>query len=59
MTSERRDGPTPRGGDYSEILYFDDDGNSVDKELASRAIVKEYEKNGTVINEIFAIIRGV
>jgi len=56
ITSERRDGPTPNGGDYSEIFYFDDDGNSVDKTEATKAVVKEYKNDGTVINEIFADI---
>jgi len=56
ITSERRDNPTPNGGDYSEIFYFDDDGNSVDKTVATKAIIKEYKKDGTVINEIFADI---
>lgn len=27
MTSERIMGKTPNGGDYSEIFYFDEDGN--------------------------------
>ena len=56
ITSERRDNPTPNGGDYSEIFYFDDDGNSVDKTAATRAIVKEYKNDGTVVNEVFAFI---
>jgi len=56
ITSERRDKPTPNGGDYSEIFYFDDDGNSVDKTVATKAVVKEYKIDGTLINEIFADI---
>ena len=56
ITSERRDKPTPNGGDYSEIFYFDDDGNSVDKTVATKAVVKEYKNDGTLINEIFADI---
>ena len=56
ITSERRDKPTPNGGDYSVIFYFDDDGNSVDKTVATKAIIKEYKSDGTVINEIFADI---
>ena len=53
-TSERRDKPTPNGGDYSEIFYYDDDGNSVDKTVATKAVIREYKADGTVINEIFA-----
>ncbi|MCL2152490.1 MAG: hypothetical protein FWH57_05950 [Oscillospiraceae bacterium] len=57
MNSERRDKPTPNGGDYSEIFYFDDSGNSVDEAVATKAIIKECKEDGTVINEIFAKIR--
>jgi|GEM_PF-898870 len=56
ITSERRNHSTPNGGDYSEIFYYDDDGNSVDKKIATKAIVREYKKDGTLINEIFADI---
>ena len=56
ITSEHKEHSTPRGGDYSEIFYFDDDGNSVDKEVATKAIIREYKKDGTLINEVFAII---
>ena len=56
ITSERKDSVTPNGGDYSEIFYFDEDGNSVDKEKATKAIIKEYKKDGTLICETFARI---
>jgi len=56
ITSERRDGPTPNGGDYSEIFYFDDDGNSVDKTVATNVIVRECKNDGTLIKETFAYI---
>jgi len=56
ITSERSNNPTPNGGDYSEIFYFDDDGNSVDKKVATKAVVREYKEDGTLINEIFADI---
>lgn len=47
-----RNGPTPSGGDYSEIFYFDEAGNSVDESQAVRCIIRECKNNGTVINEI-------
>ncbi len=56
ITSERRDQPTPNGGDYSEIFYLDDDGNSVDKNVATRAIIRECKVDGTLIHETFANI---
>jgi len=57
MKSERRDRPTPSGGDYSEVFYFDDNGNNVDKTVATKAVIKECREDGTVINEIFANIK--
>jgi hypothetical protein len=56
ITSERMDQKTPNGGDYSEIFYYDDDGNSVDKKVATKAIVREYKYDGTFICETFADI---
>jgi len=56
MWLSRRDGPTPRGGDYSEMFYFDDDENSVDKTVATKVIARECKNDGTLIKEIFANI---
>ena len=58
ITSERKDGPTPNGGDYSEIFYFDDDGNSVDKSAATKVIIRECKNDGTLVKEIFATINN-
>jgi len=49
---ERHDEPTPNGGDYSEIYYFDDNGNPVVAEKATKCIIRECLKDGTLINEI-------
>jgi len=56
ITSERREHQTPNGGDYSEIFYFNDEGNIVDKEAATKAIIKEYKKDGSLVYETFANI---
>lgn len=40
----------------SEIFYFDENGKSVDKVHAVKAIVREYDENGELINETFANI---
>lgn len=42
----------------AEIYYFDDDGNAVDKEKATRAIIRELDENGELINEIFGAVNG-
>lgn len=49
---ERIDGPTPSGGDYSEIFYFDNAGKPVDAEKATRCYIRECKKDGTLVNEI-------
>ena len=42
MISERKDGLTPNGGDYSIIYYYDDNSNAVDKSIATRAEIVEF-----------------
>jgi hypothetical protein len=46
MKTDTRDGPTPNGGVKSRICYSDDDGNLVDKEVATRARIVEYNEAG-------------
>lgn len=53
MTHKRIDGPTPNGGDYSEIFYFDKAGNAVDADHAARCIIRERKKDGTLICETY------
>lgn len=48
---ERINEPTPCGGDYSEIHYFNDAGESVDKTVATKCAICEYDKNGNLLNE--------
>lgn len=52
----RTDEPTPSGGDYSEIYYFDSDGNPADEKEASRCVIRECKKNGDLINEIWGTV---
>lgn len=51
ITKESFRGLTPEGGDYSEIFYFDDDGNATDKSEASKIMIRELLDDGTVVNE--------
>ena len=44
-------GRTPHGGDYSEIYYFDTDGNVVDETEAVRCVIRECTKQGELIAE--------
>ena len=52
MTSERILGKTPNGGDYSEVFYFDEDGNLTDLQKAVRCIIRECKLNCELVNEI-------
>ena len=49
---KRIDEKTPSGGDYSEIYYFDNNGIQFDSEKATRCIIRECLKDGTLLNEI-------
>ena len=45
--------PTPSGGAYSEIHYFNDAGESVDESVATKCVIRECTADGTLINEIW------
>lgn len=49
--SERIDGPTPSGGAYAEIYYFDADGNPADADKAVRCVIRECDAGGNLIHE--------
>ncbi len=53
MIYKRIDEKTPSGGDYSEIYYFDDFGQPVDEDKASKCVIRECKADGTLLNEIF------
>ena len=47
---------TPNGGDYSEIFYFDKDGQMVDETKAVRCIVRECTNDGNRIKETWGTV---
>ena len=49
---ERRDGPTPFGGDYSVLYYLNKKYEPVDSSVATHGAIREYKADGTCINEI-------
>lgn len=49
----RIDGPTPNGGDYAVMYYYDAEGNSVDVEKAVSAMGCEFTSDGKLINETY------
>lgn len=54
-STERVNEPTPAGGDYSEIVYFDDYGNVVDSSSATRCVIRECRKDGAVVAETWGL----
>jgi hypothetical protein len=48
---ERINEPTPNGGAYSEIYYFNDRGESVDEAVATRCVIRECAADGALICE--------
>lgn len=42
---------TPNGGAYSEILFFDSNGNSVDETKAKKFVIRECDESGELIAE--------
>ena len=58
ISYEKYIGPTPNGGDYSEIFYYDDAGNPSDKEHATRCVIRECRNDGTLVGEINGLAGG-
>lgn len=48
--------PTPNGGDYSELLYLDDNNNIVSEKEATHCVIRECKKDGTLVAETFGSI---
>lgn len=40
----------------SEIIYFDENDNIVEKENAVRAVIRELDSNGNLVREVFGVI---
>lgn len=54
MASHKRINKTIQSnGAYSEIFYFDDDGNEADEKTATNCVVREYRANGELLCEIW------
>ena len=55
MTRKRTNGKTPNGGDYSEVVFLNDAGDSVDETVATKCVIRECKADGTLVNEIIGI----
>ena len=51
MKPNRVYGPTPSGGDYSEIVFFNDDGDVVEEKDATCCVIRECKDDGSIVNE--------
>ena len=47
-------GKTIKGGDYSEIYYYNNDNEACTFSEATRCIIYERKNNGTLIHTIYA-----
>jgi hypothetical protein len=54
--TERHDGPTPSGGDYSIAYYSDANHNPCLKEQAKYVNTVEYTQTGERINEVYGVL---
>ena len=50
-TYRKIEGRTPMSGAYSELLFFDKDGNPADETVAVRFVIRECTENGELIAE--------
>lgn len=48
---ERIDEPTPHGGDYSLVFFFDKNGNRTSPDDAKEYVIQEFDKAGNLIFE--------
>ncbi len=49
----RIEGPTPNGGEYAIIYYYDENGKSCSKDLAIKSVIQEFDSTGKMIYETF------
>src|SRR5262249_55568878 len=55
-TKESREGPTPNGGVRSEAYYSNDQGEPVDKSVATCIEIVEYDAEGKVVGRTYGTL---
>lgn len=55
--TERVDGPTPNGGDYSIAYYYDEQNRPCKKAVAYLVNIVEYTKDGEYVNSTTAFLQ--
>jgi len=56
-STETIDGPTPAGGVRMTVQYTNDSGEPVEKEVATRAKIVEYDSAGLEVRRTYAELR--
>lgn len=55
-TVQRIDETTPSGGDYSEIVYMNDNGDVADETVATKCVIRECTADGSLVYETFGTL---
>jgi hypothetical protein len=55
-SSQKRDGPTPNGGAYSQAFFLDVRQVLVDERVATRIRIIEYNDKGEIIHTTYGTI---
>jgi len=53
----RKEGPTPHGGDYVEIAYLDVAGRRTDERRACRYVIQECKEDGRLVYETWGVLQ--
>ena len=48
--------PTPNGGDYSEIIFFNDNGDVVEEKDATRCVIRDCKNDGSLVAETWGVV---
>ena len=51
---KRIDGPTPNGGTYAEIVFYDKDQHRCKESEAYMILINEYNKKGNLLHSTYA-----
>lgn len=54
--SVRVDEPTPNGGEYSEMVFFNEQDEIVDESEATRCVIRECMSDGTLVAETWGVV---
>lgn len=55
--TEKREGKTVNGGDYSIAYYYDNDGRPCVKAKAKKVNIVEYLNDGSRVNECYGVLK--